>query len=291
MSPAVLAWRPPKLREPARVPAQPIFPGTAHRVCSAGILLGIMVALSGCANDYPADLVPPVPSETAAPELYRTILEPSYMIGPGDSLLIQSYYHPDLKQPVTVQTDGRVSLLLVGDVVAAGKTPEQLAGELTRAYDKFLENADLTVTLSESASLSVYVGGEVARPAMVPIRSELTLLQSIAQAGGFLPTGNREQVLIIRQTTDGRHRTLQANAEQVLRNEAGEIYLRRHDIIYVPKTEIAKADQFVDQYINQIVPRSVNAVFGYQFIQGLTGSSVINPSGGTTVSPAATTTP
>ena len=291
MPPVALARRPPKLRKRARPRARAAdLPGTAHEVCSVGILLGIMVALSSCANDYPADLVPPVPTETAAPELYRTTLEPSYMIGPGDSLLIQSYYHPDLRQPVTVQTDGRVSLLLVGDVMAAGKTPEQLAGELTRAYDKFLENADVTVTLSESAGLSVYVGGEVARPAMEPIRGELTLLQSIAQAGGFLPTGNREQVLIIRQTTDGRYRTLQANAEQVLRNEAGEIYLRRHDIVYVPKTEIAKADQFVDQYINQIVPRSVNAVFGYQFIKQGAGT-VINSSGGTTVSPAATATP
>jgi hypothetical protein len=98
-----------------------------------------------------------------------------------------------------------------------------------------------------------------------------------------LPTGNKQQVLIIRQTGDGHYRTLQANAEQVLRNEAGEIYLRRHDIVYVPKTEIAKVDQFVDQYINQIIPRSVNAVFGYQGISGGGGgTSVINSSGGTT---------
>jgi hypothetical protein len=176
-----LGGQPTCVKPRVRVPAQP----TAHGVCSVGTLLGIMVAVGSCANGYPADLVPPVPSETAAPEFYRTILEPSYMIGPGDSLLIQSYYHPDLKQPVTVQTDGRVSLLLVGDVMAAGKTPEQLAGELTRAYAKFLENADLTVTLSESAGLSVYVSGEVARPAMQPIRGELTLLQSTPKPAGF----------------------------------------------------------------------------------------------------------
>lgn len=237
-----------------------------------------MLVLGGCANDYPPELVPPVSSESAAPEP-RPAPEASYTIAPSDSLLINSYYHPELKQPVTVQTDGRVSLLLVGVVTAAGKTPRQLAEELTRGYRKFLENADLTVTVSESAGLSVYVGGEVARPSAMPIKGELTLLQGITQAGGFLGGANRQQVLIVRQTAGGHYRTLQANAEQVLRNEAGDIQLKRHDVVYVPKSAIAKVDQFVDQYINQIIPHSVNTVLGFNYQIGGAGggTTVINP--------------
>jgi protein involved in polysaccharide export with SLBB domain len=249
-------------------------------VLQRAVLLGLTLIVAACANDYPPDLVPPIPSESAAPELYRSEPEASYAIAPGDSVSIASYYHPELKQSMTIQPDGRVSLLLVGEVTAAGKTPRQLGTELTRAYAKFLNDAEITVTLSESAGLLVYVGGEVAKPAMLPIKDELTLSQSIAEAGGFLPSANKEQVLIVRQTADGRHRTLQANAEQVLSNEAGEIYLRRHDVVYVPKSQIAKVDQFVDQYINQVIPRSVQTAFAFAY-QLPSGQAV----GGTTIIP------
>jgi polysaccharide export outer membrane protein len=239
-----------------------------------------MLALPGCSDEYSPERVPPVPSESAAPELYTPQVDADYAIGPGDSLTVQSYYHPDLKQTVTIQSDGRVSLLLVGTVIGAGKTPEQFSKELSRSYNKLLENANVTVTLNESVGLSVYVAGEVAHPTIVPIKGQLSLLQSITQAGGFLSTGNKEQVLIVRQI-DGRHyRTFQANAKLALRNEAPEIYLRRRDIVYVPKTAIADADQFVEQYINQIIPHAVNMVFGFQY---LLGGSAGGGGGGTTI--------
>lgn len=240
-----------------------------------------MLAIGGCV-DYPPDLVPPVPSASAAPELYRPQPATRYAIAPGDSVLINSYYHPELKQTVTIQPDGLVSLLLVGEITAAGKTPRQLAKELTRAYGKFLNDVEVTVTLSEIAGLSVYVGGEVAKPTMLSIKGELTLTQSIAEAGGYLSGANREQVLILRQTADNHYRTMQANPEKILRNEAEEIYLRRHDVVFVPKTQIAKIDLFVDQYINQIVPKQVGMGFGYSL--GMLGGA----GGGTTavVTPA-----
>jgi protein involved in polysaccharide export with SLBB domain len=218
--------------------------------------------MGGCA-DYPSDLVPSVPSESAAPEFYRPQPGTSYAIAPADSLVITSYYHPELKQTVTIQPDGRVSLLLLGEVTAAGKTPAQLAKELTRAYSKYLNDVEMTVTLSESAGLSVYVGGEVTKPGVLSMKGELTLTQSIAEAGGYLATANKGQVLIVRQTADNHYRTMQADPELILRNEAEEIYLRRHDVVFVPKTRIAKIALFIDQNINQIIPKAVGMGFGY----------------------------
>jgi protein involved in polysaccharide export with SLBB domain len=243
------------------------------------MLVVVAVALGGCTS-YPPNLVPPVRDADGAPGLHHPALDASYEIGSGDNLLIHSFYHPDLKQPVTVRTDGRVSLLLLGDVMAVGKAPQQLAKELSQEYGKYLDNADVTVTITESAGLSVYVGGQVARSAMIPLKGDLTLLQGITQAGGFLATANKAQVLIVRQTEDGLYRTLQADVEEMLHNRAPEIYLKRHDIVYVPKSAIAQVDQFIDEYINQIIPRSVATVFAYQLPSG--------PSGGTTiVTPAA----
>jgi protein involved in polysaccharide export with SLBB domain len=240
---------------------------------AAGMLLG------GCTNDYPPTLVPPMPSEDAQPALYRPTLEPDYVIGPGDGLLVQSYYDANLKQPVIVRPDGHISLLLVGEVAAAGQTPKQLGTELARLYARVLDRPDLTVSVTSSAGMVVYVGGEVKSPGQLPITGELTLLQSIEASGGFLATANKEQVLVLRKTPDGHFRTLQVNVEQVLSNQSGELYLQRHDIIYVPKTQIAKVDQYVDQYINSIIPHSITGIFGYQYLHttGQSSSTTIIP--------------
>ena len=235
------------------------------------LLLGVALTLGGC-TDYATEAIPPVPGKAFAPELYRPAPAASTTIALGDKLNISSYFHPDLKQSVTVQPDGRVSLLLVGTVTAADKTPERFAKELVRAYAKYVENAEITV----------YVGGEVAKPTILPLKGELTLLQSITQAGGFLSTANKEQVLIVRQTADNGYRTLQANADQVLRNEADEPYLRQHDVVYVPKTTIAKVDQFVDQYLSQVVPRWVVSSFGFGYT--LNGGAAATP---TVITPTA----
>lgn len=233
-------------------------------LCAA---MSVAAVLSGCTNEYPPNLVPVVQSEEAAPDLYRPVLDADYTIGSGDGLLIQSYYDTNLKQQVMVRPDGRVSLLLVGEVMAAGKTPTQLGDELTHMYNRVLDRPDLTVSVTSSAGMVVYVGGEVTKPGQVPIKGELTLLESIDDAGGFMNSANKEQVLILRKTPDGHYRTLQQNVDQVLTNQSGELYLQRHDIIFVPKTQIARVDQFVDQYINSIIPHSITGIFGYQYLR------------------------
>lgn len=235
-------------------------------VDTASVLRLVMVAVAALSTSAceTFDQVPPL-SESGAVRAGAMTAQAAYTVEAGDELLINSFYHPELKQTVTVQSDGRIGLLLVGTVVASGKTPGQLAESLKRGYGKFLENADVSVSVNISAGQAVYVGGEVAKPMIVPVRGELSLLQSIAEAGGFRTTANREQVLILRQTNEGAFKTFQVNAAQVLRNEAPEVLLKQHDIVYVPQSGIAQADQFVDQYINQIVPRAVQGVFGLQY--------------------------
>ena len=231
------------------------------------VIVSIAAVLAGCSNEYPPDLVPVAQSEDAAPELYRPTLNSNYTIGQDDGLLIQSYYDAGLKQQALVRPDGRISLLLVGEVMAAGKTPADLSDELSHLYAKQLDRPDITVSVTSSAGMVVYIGGEVTKPAQLPIKGQLTLLQSINEAGGFLNSANKEQVLILRKSPDGRYRTLQVNVEKVLKNQSSELYLQRHDIVFVPKTQIARVDQFVEQYINSIIPHSITGVFGYQYLR------------------------
>jgi protein involved in polysaccharide export with SLBB domain len=237
--------------------------------------LALAAAIPGCArNQYPVSEVPPIPAPMAAPPVGRPA-ESEYRVQAGDALDIQSYYDPALKQIVTVRPDGRISLILLGDIQAAGKTSAELDEELRQAYwQRLPAHPDVTVTVDQIAAQVVYVGGEVKTPTIEPIKGSLTLLQSIMEAGGYLPTANEQQVIIVRQEPGGRFRAYQQNANLVLTNENSEVALQPHDIVYVPKTTIARVDQYVEQYINQIVPQAFKFNFGYIFYDQTGNNSV-----------------
>ena len=240
------------------------------------VLFFSLICLAGCAEVPPNAVLPP-PAGPQASELYTPTLESEYQIGVGDALLIQSYYDANLRQTVTVGPDGRISLILLGSIDAVGKTTSALTTELATAYGAQLNHSDITVAVSQIANSSVYVSGEVKAPAMQPIAGPKTVLQAITTSGGFLTGANKEQVIVLRRKPDGSVLAFVENATNVLSNKANDIYLKRHDIVYVPKTPIAKADEFVDQYINQIIPRSVLLNFGYTFLHPVGGTTVVVP--------------
>lgn len=236
------------------------------------------MALSGCTEaEYSTTQVPSLLQPASPSYAYGAAQESAYRIGIGDILTVQSYTDPGLKQSVTVRPDGRISLILLGDIDAAGRTAAYLDQELQHKYAILPEHPDVVVTVAQIAGLQVYVGGEVKSPTVEPIKGSLTLLQSITAAGGFLPTANQTQVLILRQQLDGHFTAFQHDADQILHNESEEIYLRRHDIVFVPKTKIAVVDQYVDQYVNQIIPRSVGLNFGYTFFNQVGNGTTIKP--------------
>jgi polysaccharide export outer membrane protein len=239
-------------------------------------LLALIAGLAGCSEaEYSYEQVPSMLQSVTPPYSYGPYQVSSYLMGVGDTLAIQSYSDASLKQTVTVRPDGKISLILLGDVNVLGRTTEDLDRELKEKYSILPARPDVIVNVEQIAGLQVYVGGEVKSPSVQEIKGSLTLLQSISAAGGFLPTANPTQVLILRQDPSGRFHAFQHDVDQVLHNESGEIYLKRHDIVFVPKTKIAVADQYVEQYVNQIIPRSVGLNFGYNFFNQVgNGSSV-----------------
>lgn len=225
-----------------------------HRVLrlAAAVLLA---ALAACASQqYPA---PALPGPAEAPAFYAPQLDGEYRLQAGDTIAVRSYYDAQLNQEVLVRPDGRVTLLLLGEVVAAGLTPEELAKKVRDPYLRLVGKTDITVAVVRSAGMNVYLSGEVRTPAIQPLDGSLTLLQAIARAGGTLASANTGNVLLIRNRPDGTLLVGKVDVERILRNEAPDVYLQRKDVVYVPKSEIAQAGQFVDQYVNAIVPRFV----------------------------------
>ena len=162
-----------------------------------------------------------------------------------------------------MRPDGRISVLLLGELLVAGMTPLELAGHIREPYQRRVGNTDVTVAVTRSAGMSVYLSGEVKSASLLPLDGSLTLLQAVARAGGFLPSANTRNVLLIRAAGEASLAVRKVDTEKVLRSEMPDVFLRRGDVVYVPKSDIAQAGQFVDQHINAIVPRFVQLQFGW----------------------------
>jgi protein involved in polysaccharide export with SLBB domain len=222
------------------------------------IVLVLMCSLVGCASAPSGQNV-----STASAFAARPVLD-AYYIQSGDILDLKFFYNPELNETVMVRPDGRISLQLVSEVVAAGVTPEQLRKTLMERYSKEINRPDIAVIVRSFSMQRVYVDGEVVRPGMLPLTGPVTVHQAIAAAGGFRETARLSDVIIIRQV-QGKAVPLKVDMEQVLKNEdpAQDVLLAPSDIVYVPRSAIAEVNKFVDLYIRRNLPVGVGAGLGW----------------------------
>ncbi len=160
-----------------------------------------------------------------------------YIIGAEDMLDITVWRNPDLSKVVQVRPDGRASLPIIRDIVAVGKTPTQLAEEMTIKLKEYVQNPVVAVSLKEVNSSNFFVLGEVKTSGKFPLKSRTTLLQSITIAGGFNPTAARNQIVIFRftESAPGMKRLTASYDEIVLRSGINENFeLHSGDTIVVP---------------------------------------------------------
>jgi len=204
---------------------------------------------------------PPVPRMDAAP----SSADVPYVMQVGDALAIKFYRNPELNEEVTIRPDGKITLQLVEDVRAAGLTPEALGEDLKDRYRKELAHPDVTVIVKSFAGQRIYVSGEVGTSGMQTLQGQTSLYQAIQQAGGFLISAKRDQVLLIRRGPDGRPRGESIDLERV---EDGtdpqqDVMLRPYDVVFVPRSSIAEVNKFVELYVNRNLPPAVALLLGY----------------------------
>jgi len=190
-----------------------------------------------------------------------------YLIQPGDSLDIKFFYNPELNDLVVVRPDGRISLQLAPEIPAAGLTPAQLTRDLEAKYEKELANPGITIIVRSFSSQRVYVDGEVNKPGMVALLGPLTVLQSIAEAGGAKDTAKTDRVLIIRKSQDNKPQAIEVNLDEIRKAADGSqnLLLAPYDVVFVPKSTIANVNQFIDQYIRRNIPIPFGVSYGIGF--------------------------
>lgn len=247
-----------------------LFSPTTTR--SVALHLGAVgVLLSGCVT---------TPENTGA---FQTSAAPPSNLQPGDVLKVDFLYWPELNpEAQSIRPDGKISLQLVGDVDVGGLTPDEVRTKLLDLYKDKLVEPEINVVVSSLESHRVFVGGEVMSPGPLKINGRLTALEAIMQSGGPIKESAKlDRVVIVRQS-GGKQFARTLDIKAALQNPESEPFLLEpYDVVFVPRTNIDRIDQWVDQYINQLIPRSLHYNFTHEV------SSDNAPSGGSSVSDVA----
>src|SRR4029453_11751285 len=117
---------------------------------------------------------------------------------------IMVWNEPSLSTDAPVGLDGKITVPLLGDLQAAGRTPDELTVEIRTSLKRFLEVPQVTVSVAPAVSARFYVIGEVTAPASSAPPGRTTILQALAIAGGFREFAHRERIMVIRDGQDGR---------------------------------------------------------------------------------------
>jgi polysaccharide biosynthesis/export protein len=185
--------------------------------------------------------VPPTSGTPVAPAPASVMTHPvpmsvpgDYTIGPDDILSIVFWRDKEMSADVVVRPDGRVTLPLVNDVVAAGLTPEQLRDRIREEAAKYVEEPNVTVVVKQINSRKVFISGMVGRPGAYPLSGAITVLQILSLAG-VSEFADDKKILIMR-TENGKSRALKFNLRELKKgkNLQQNIELKPGDTIVVP---------------------------------------------------------
>lgn len=195
---------------------------------AAAMLVG--VGLSGCASvggDYPL-----------APAAVN-VQDHRYRIGPLDTVNVVVWRNADLSATVTVRPDGRISTPLVEDVMAADRSPADLAREIEKALSKFIRDPVVTVVVSGfqgTFAEQIRIVGEATRPQAVPFRQNMTILDVMIQAGGLTDFADGNAAVLVRSAENGKQFRLRLKDLLKRGDISANVAVRPGDIVIVPQS-------------------------------------------------------
>jgi polysaccharide biosynthesis/export protein len=167
---------------------------------------------------------------------YSLSVTNDYILGPEDELEITVWRSTELSKVVTVRPDGKISLPLIGDVSAMGKTAPQLAADISVKLKEYKESPQVSIVVKAVNSYAIYVLGEVEKPGKYSLKIKTTLLQAITLASGFKATAARNKMVVFRFGVDGKQIKFKASYDDIVMRDgaAQNIELKPGDQIVVP---------------------------------------------------------
>jgi polysaccharide biosynthesis/export protein len=177
------------------------------------------VISTGCSNHQATPKLAEVPDE--------------YQIGVSDVIEVRVWMEDGLSRVVVVRPDGMISLPLINDVKAEGLTPMELRDVLTEEFGRYVSTPEVSVIVDEVRSYMVSVLGEVREPGRYPLDGRSTVLDMIAQAGGFTEFASRSRITLIRNDGINTSRETLSFAGMVRRDAQSNVLLKSGDVIVV----------------------------------------------------------
>lgn len=197
-------------------------------------LLFPLGACSDRGNDKAAAAALAKPSEVKVSE--------DYVIGAGDSLSVFVYRNPDLSEPgVAVRPDGRISVPLIEDIVAAGKTPTQLAREIEERLKKYIQDPNVTIIVRSfigPPDRQVRVIGEASDPQAIPYRERMTLLDVMIATKGLTKYAAGNRAMIVRITPDGKQQSIPVRLNDLIKDGdiTQNVEMQPGDTLIIPQS-------------------------------------------------------
>jgi polysaccharide export outer membrane protein len=158
---------------------------------------------------------------------------PDYRLRLGDKLRIEVHKDAQLSQSVQIRPDGKITLPLVGDIPAIGRTPGELRDEITKELTEYVARPVVTVIVVEATAPVAYVVGEVTHPGSIEIKDDrLTVLQAIAMAGGLKDFADKRHIRVLRRGISG-DRVIEVDYKLATTGKS-PVYLQPGDTVVVP---------------------------------------------------------
>lgn len=195
--------------------------------------LKVLLLLAVCAAVLAAQA--PVPVADSSQQVGKAH-DARYLIGIDDMLAISVWREPDISRSIPVRSDGKISLPLVGELQAAGRTPVQLEQDIAAKLRSFMTDPEVTVIVQQTNSEKINVLGQVVKPGAYAYTVAPTVVDALAAAGGLRDFAKKKAIVILREKPGGGQERLTFNYADFLKgkNSARNIDLQPHDTVVVP---------------------------------------------------------
>jgi polysaccharide biosynthesis/export protein len=210
----------------------------AIQAIALGLVLAVASPLSGQTQSGERVSGQDAAAEKTTPQAAanNSVHDENFIIGNDDVLAISVWKEPELTKSVPVRSDGMISLPLVGEVQASGRSPLQLEQDIVGKLKSFISTPEVTVIVEKVNSRKFNVLGEVLKPGAYPLTASTTVLDAIATAGGFRDFAKKSGVYVLRKGHDGSESRLKFNYKDFIKGkDSGQnIRLEPNDTIIVP---------------------------------------------------------
>ena len=195
-----------------------------------------------------------------------------YRVAIGDELNFRFQYVPELNTVVSVRSDGRLSLPLIGELSVDSLTLAELTERVEQLMLAHLRRPQVTINVQGSSARRIFVGGEVVQPGVQPLLGPLTVLQAVTVAQGVKDSAQLRKTIVLRRGLGGTAHVIVVDLVEIMSGQdvSQDLLLQSYDVVIVPRSGVAELGLWVDQYIKRFLPYSL----GFSYTINQVGGSI-----------------